>query len=350
MKPVGKTEIVAAGLSHRTAPVEVRELFAVPEAGLAAALAELVAGPVRGAVLVSTCNRVEVWVEGEDGEALRAAVGEFFRRRGLGEAHAGALGVRGLPESAQHLYELAAGLDSMVVGETEILGQVKGAYLAAHGAGRTGPLLNRLFQGAFAAAKAVRSETRIGMGSVSVGSVAADLASQIFGELADRTILLLGAGEIAETAARALAARGATRLVVANRSPDRARALAAQLKGEAVPWEEWPAACARAAVLLTCTAAPEPVVTPASLAPALEGRSEPLFVIDIAVPRDVERAVGDAEGVYLYDVDDLQVIAERNLAARQEEIAVCRQILRAKLAEFFRWMEARGRALAGGKP
>ena len=347
MNPSGNSEIVAAGLSHRTAPVEVRELFAVPEPGLGAALGELTGGPVRGAVIVSTCNRVEIWAEGVTGDAVQAALLEFFARRGLGTAQRDCLRFWRFPDSAQHLYELSASLDSMVVGETEILGQVKDAYRVAHEAKCTGPLLNRLFQGAFSAAKAVRSETRIGMGSVSVGSVAADLACQIFGELADRAILLLGAGEIAETAARALAARGAKRLQVANRSPERAQALAAQLGGEAIPWEAWAGACARASVLLTCTASPEPIVTPATLAPALGNRTEPLFIIDIAVPRDVERLVGDLEGVYLYDVDDLQVIAERNLAARQEEIAVCRQILRAKVGEFSRWMEARERALGG---
>ncbi len=345
MNSAGKREIVAAGLSHRTAPVEVRELFAVLEAGLGAALGELVGGPVRGAVLVSTCNRVEIWAEGAPGEAVRAALLGFFMRRGLTAEHQDCLRFWQLPDSAQHLYELSAGLDSMVVGETEILGQVKDAYRVAQEIQKTGPLLNRLFQGAFAAAKAVRSETRIGMGSVSVGSVAADLACQIFGELADRAILLLGAGEIAETAARALAARGAKRLQVANRSPERAKALAAQLGGEAIPWENWAGACGHASVLLTCTASPDPIVTSAALAPVLGSRVEPLFIIDIAVPRDVECLVGDLEGVYLYDVDDLQVIADRNLAARQEEIAVCQQIVRAKVGEFFRWMEARERAL-----
>jgi len=207
--------------------------------------------------------------------------------------------------------------------------------------------LNRLFQGAFAAAKAVRSETRIGMGSVSVGSVAADLAGQLFGDLEKRDILLLGAGEIAETAARALAARGARRILAANRSFERAEALAARLGGRAVPWEDWPSVCRQAAVLLACTASLEPVVTPATLAPALERRVDPLFIIDVAVPRDVERSVGDFDGVYLYDMDDLQVIAERNLAARQEEIAVSRQILRAKLAEFHCWRKARERVLGG---
>ncbi|MCC7518878.1 MAG: glutamyl-tRNA reductase [Verrucomicrobiae bacterium] len=348
MKPAGKMELVAMGLSHHTAPVEVRELFAVSEADLGAALVELAGDGAHGAVLVSTCNRVEIWAEGEEGEGLRAAIEAFFRRRGLAEAHREALRFWRLPDSVQRLYELASGLDSMVVGETEILGQVKEAYRIAHEAGRTGPLLNRLFQGAFAAAKAVRSATRIGRGSVSVGSVAADLAGQLFGDLTTRGVLLLGAGEIAETAARALLARGATRIRVANRSAERAQTLAAQLGGEAVPWEDWASACESVAVLLACASAPEPIVTSARLASVLARRKEPLFVMDLAVPRNVERSAGDLDGVYLYDMDDLQVIAERNLAARQEEIATCRQILRAKVAEFFRWMEARER-IAGGR-
>ncbi len=347
MNSAKKTDVVSVGLSHHTAPVAVREIFAVPEAGLAAALEELVVPPVRGAVLVSTCNRVEIWAEGEEGEGLRGAIEAFFRRRGLSAEHGEILRFWRLPESAQRLYEIGAGLDSMVVGETEVLGQIKEAYRLAREAGRTAPLLNRLFQGAFAAAKAVRSETRIGMGSVSVGSVAADLAGQLFGDLEKRDILLLGAGEIAETAARALAARGARRILAANRSFERAEALAARLGGRAVPWEDWPSVCRQAAVLLACTASLEPVVTPATLAPALERRVDPLFIIDVAVPRDVERSVGDFDGVYLYDMDDLQVIAERNLAARQEEIAVSRQILRAKLAEFHCWRKARERVLGG---
>lgn len=332
--------IVAIGLNHRTAPVEVRERFAIPEAEIAPRLHSLVGdGTVREAAILSTCNRVEVYaVTGDVKNATRMIFDFLKQRSGLDPAGRNDFYTHEQPLSAQHLYEVCAGLDSMVVGETEILGQVKEAYRIAHGAHRTGLALNRLFQSAFSVAKEIRSRTRIGTGSVSVGSVAVDLAGQIFGDLENCTVLLIGAGEMGETTARSLQSRGAKSLVVANRSPDRARDLAAALGGRAVDWNSWAAECEHADIVVSSTAAPYPVLTREKISDVMQRRNgSPLFLIDIAVPRDIEREVSQLDGIYLYDIDDLQVIADQNLAMRQKEIAVCRQIVREHADRFDAW-------------
>ncbi len=347
MRPL--MNIMAIGVNHRTAPVEVRERFAISEADIAPCLHSLVGdGTIRELAILSTCNRVEVYaVSGDVKAATRMIFDALKNRSGLDPEARNDFYIHEQPSSVQHLYEVCAGLDSMVVGETEILGQVKEAYRIAHEAHRTGLALNKLFQSAFAVAKEIRSRTRIGMGSVSVGSVAVDLAGQIFGDLDKRTVLLIGAGETSETTARSLQSRGAKSLVIANRSLERARALADSLHGRAVELDSWTAECERADIVISSTAAPHPVITREKLEGVMQRRNgSPLFLIDIAVPCDIEREVSQLAGIYLYDIDDLQVIADQNLAMRQKEIAVCKQIIREHVDRFSAWFSEQGVQIA----
>ena len=336
--------IVAVGLNHRTAHVGIREKFAIPHKEIASALQSLTrTGLLREAVILSTCNRVEIYTVCSRIEEAVQSVFDFLKQRsGLDPRRCKEFYTHAFPSSVQHLYEVCSGLDSMVVGETEILGQAKDFYRLAHEAQRAGPALHKLFQSAFSVAKAIRSRTRIGMGSVSVGSVAVDLACQIFGNLKCRNVMLVGAGKMSETTARSLRRRGAGALIVTNRSHDRAVALAHALGGTSVPWDVWHEECERADIVISSTAAPYHVVTREKLEPVIRRRNgTPLFLIDIAVPRDIERSVSQLEGVYLYDIDDLQVIADQNLAMRHKEIALCRQIVREHVDQFGTWFLAR---------
>ncbi|MGI9088714.1 MAG: glutamyl-tRNA reductase, partial [Chthoniobacterales bacterium] len=242
-------------------------------------------------------------------------------------------------ECVQHLFRVACGLDSMVVGETEVLGQAKQAYDAARTSGGAGPLLHRLFQRAFRVAKQVRTHTDITRGAVSVGSVAVDLAGKIFGELKTRKVLVLGAGETSERTARALVSRGVTDLRVSNRSGERAEALAALVGGRAVPFAGWENQCREIDILISSTAAEEPLLTREKLAPILRERwDRPLFIIDIAVPRDVAPDVNEMEGVFLYDLDSLRSIAEQSLALRRQQVAAGEQIIAEHVVDFGNWL------------
>jgi glutamyl-tRNA reductase len=229
----------------------------------------------------------------------------------------------------------------MVIGETEILGQVKKAYAAASSAGATSRHLNKLFQRAFNVAKEVRTKTNITSGPVSVGSVAIDLAERIFGELAACHAMILGAGEMSEITARSLLSRGVERMIVSNRSPERAEALAAEMRGKAVPFSDWPRHLQEADILISSTAAPHPIVTPETVAQAMEVRPErPLFIIDLAVPRDVEPSVNAIDGVYLYDIDSLQAIARQGIEMRRREITACEALIERHVADFLHWLDA----------
>ena len=324
--------LFCVGLSHHTANVETRELFAghrdsdcvLRDFGCAEAL------------VLSTCNRVEVYaaaatrVPTETVARCLARTGEkellndasaFYRYEGS--------------ECAQHLFRVAAGIDSMVVGETEILGQAKRAYESARTSGAAGPFLHRLFQRAFRVAKYVRTHTDITRGSVSVGSVAVDLAQKIFGDLSGRKVLVLGAGETSERTARALVTRGVADLRVSNRSAERAEELARTVGGRAIPFPDWPGQCGEIDILITSTASETPLVTTQILEPILRERIDrPLFIIDIAVPRDVDPRVNDFEGVYLYDMDSLQSVAEQSLALRRQQIMAAEEIIAAHVADF----------------
>ena len=304
--------LVLIGLNHRSAPVAVRERLAFATGKHAELLTR---APLHETVIVSTCNRVEVYCLATDRAEAVAAV----RRYLLECEHLYELHDR---DCVQHLWEVVSGLDSMVLGETEILGQVKDAYQAAQTAGATGMALNRLFQKAFAGAKQIRTQTGITRGSTSVGNVAVELAEKMFRDLKPCAVMVLGTGEMSELTAKALRSRGAGTILVCSRTHERAHALAGQLNGQAIVYEDWPAKFPTVDIVISATAAPTPIITRAKLTPLMKQRRErPLFLIDIAVPRDIERECDELEGVYLYDIDDLQQIASQNRAAREREIA-----------------------------
>jgi glutamyl-tRNA reductase len=322
--------LFCVGLSHHTANVETRERYA----GGAGEKELLATGIWKEALVLSTCNRVEIY-----GSAERPIATEEIRSA-LWRSHAGPdeteVFYRYDGEAcARHLFRVVAGLDSMVIGETEILGQTKKAYEAARAAGSAGSYLHRLFQRAFRVAKQVRSSTDITRGAVSVGSVAVELANRIFGDLRERSVLVLGAGEMSERTVRALSSRGVADLRVSNRSLERAEVLAALVQGRVVPFESWTRQCHEVDILISSTSADEPLLTPQVLAPMLQGRADrPLFIIDIAVPRDVAPEVNAMEGVYLYDIDSLQSIADQSLSMRHQQISAAEKIIADHVADF----------------
>lgn len=334
-------EIVCLGLTHRTAPVELRERFAIPDHEVPTLALELARNANVGeAVIVSTCNRVEIYAAAEDSRQAFDAIHRVVVARG-GEGHDEAFFRHASERSIQHLFRVVSGLDSMILGETEILGQVKKAYQAAQTAGATGRHLNKLFQRAFNVAKEVRTNTNITRGSVSVGSVAVELSEKIFGRLKDCHVMILGAGETSELTAGALQARGVKAIFVANRSYDRAAALAEKMGGKAIHFDEWSNDFQNIDILIGSTAAPHPVVTVENLAPLMSTRPDrPLFCIDLAVPRDFEAAVNDLEGVYLYDIDSLQQIVDQSLEGRRQEVVVCERLIARHVTEFSEWLVA----------
>jgi glutamyl-tRNA reductase len=324
--------LFCVGLSHHNADVETRENFAGH-----GEIDRVLRGCGCGeALLLSTCNRVEVYAAAENFIPTEQIV------RCLARTHTFDLSERAeifyryeAADCARHLFRVTSGLDSMVVGETEILGQTKKAYEAARIAGATGRYLHRLFQRAFRVAKQVRTHTEITRGAVSVGSVAVDLAQKIFGNLGTCKVLVLGAGETSERTIRALVSRGVTDLRISNRSGERAEAVAILVNGRSVPFENWSQQCREIDILITSTSSDVPLLWPEKLAPILRERIDrPLFIIDIAVPRDVDPNVNALEGVYLYDIDSLQSIAEQSLAMRREQIAAAEQIISEHVAEF----------------
>jgi glutamyl-tRNA reductase len=337
-------KLVALSWSHRSSASVAREaLAAVP---VERVLAELRARGIKEAIAVSTCNRFEVYAAGRPGdapspEALIDALSEL-----AGAGIAGEVDAREGLDAARHLFAVASGLDSLVVGETEILGQVKTAYETAKSAGMTGKRLNVLFQRALYVGKKTRTETGIAAGSASVPSVAVQLAETIFGRLEGRSALILGAGAMAELAAKHLAARGIGKLSVANRTWERGYALAARFGADAVRWEAFPEALALADVVIASTGAPSAVLTRALVEEASRRRGgRSLFLIDIAMPRDVEESVHKLDGVFLYRLEDLESIVAKNLASRAEAMAAARAIVEAKADEFDAW----ARSLSTGR-
>jgi glutamyl-tRNA reductase len=326
--------VVVIGLSHRTSPVELRERFAFAEAAIPGTLARLRGeGLADEAVIVSTCNRVELYAaSARDGRQTLAGLRTFLHGVGGEGVLAGEeLYEYGEPESLEHLFRVACGLDSMVLGETEILGQLKKAYDLALQHRHTGARLNKAFQRAFNVAKHVRTETNIQRGSISVASAAVELAEKIFSSLHDHEVMVIGAGDTSEKTARALLSRGAQSVIVANRSFDRAEALARELGGRAVSFDSWAAEFERVDIVISSTAAPHPILDRARLEPLMKRRRHrSLLLIDIAVPRDIDPEVNLLENVFLYNIDDLQAIAEDCLRQRQDEVARCEAIIREK--------------------
>jgi glutamyl-tRNA reductase len=340
-------KLLLLGMNHRTAPLDLRERLAVDEPG--PVLRKLVAGAeVDEAVLISTCNRVEVVVLTRELEAARLRLHSLFRRDlapdGLGLAEPdleSCLYEYQNGDAMRHVLRVASSLDSMVVGEPQILGQAKDAYRAAVECGAAGPILGRLFQHAFATAKRVRSETRIAERPVSVARVAVDLAAQIFESFAEKRALLVGAGEMIELALRALRSAGLESISIANRTAERAARLAVQFGATAHGQDELPALLADADVVLTSIGGHEPWLTRAVAERALRSRrGRPMFVIDIGVPRNADPAIDALGAVYRYDLDDLAAIANENAEERRQEQARAEVIVEAEQQRFDGWFAA----------
>jgi glutamyl-tRNA reductase len=330
--------LLLVGLSHHVAPVELRERVAL-SGQQAGGLAQALAGDAGEAVCLATCNRIELYLSPTDESAERDAVVALAETAGLAESELAPVLYRLRDEAAAlHLFRVAAGLDSMVPGEGEILGQVRAAY--EHG--RTGPLLDRLFRQALHAGKKVRTETAIAESPVSVSSVAAALAEQVFGDLRGCRVLLVGAGKVGELAARSLASRGAQIAVVANRSVEAAGQLAERFGGRAVTLELIADELASTDVVLSATSSPGLVLTCDQVAHSLSSRKgRPLFLIDIAVPRDLDPAIHQLGGCYLYDIDDLEDVVAKSLVGRRREAAQAEAIVEDEAERFRVWQASR---------
>ncbi|MFZ9683471.1 MAG: glutamyl-tRNA reductase [Cephaloticoccus sp.] len=332
------------GATHHQAPIEVREKLAVPPESLEPLHQALTAVPgLDELTVLSTCNRTEFYGVASGPETLRQLQAAFCARQDFAEAEFAkfALQLHGRP-AVQHLLEVAAGLDSQLVGETEIFGQVKDAYARAQERRSTGPVLNRVFQKAFQAAKHVRTHTAITSGQVSVANVAVELAQTIYGELGSVRILLLGAGDIGEKTARAFQSRGASALTVSSRRIEHAMELASAMDATALPFEHREHHLADFDIVVCSTAAPGAVLATAAVREAMRRRAaRPLFLIDLALPRDVEAGAADLPNVYLYNLDDLAKIAEENRSAREAEIEKCRALLAARTDAVWEQIEPR---------
>jgi len=318
------------GATHRTAPFGFRERLALgheAEAGLAQELAKM--GSIGEFAVLNTCNRVEIYCVAADEGAPDRVAAAFCARQHVAVAEFGQFGFTLLGRDAvQHLLEVASGLDSQILGETEIFGQVKRAYATAQARGSAGAVLNRLFQKAFQSAKLVRTQTAVSSGQVSVANVAVDLALDVFGDLAKVRVLLLGAGEMAEKSGRALQSRGASQFAVASRHLERAAGLASTLGGAAFPFDEREARIADADIVVCSTASPCTVISARAVRAAMAARSgRPMLLIDLAMPRDVDGDVSGLDNVFLYNLDDLAKVAETNRLARQAEAERGRLVL-----------------------
>jgi glutamyl-tRNA reductase len=327
-------KIFVAGLSYKTTPVEVREQLAVQRSRLQCCGCRLkLRGGLDEVVLLSTCNRVEIygvspWIHGRVHQLFQELTGTDFDLT----PH---LYVKEGAAAASHLFAVASGLDSLVIGETEITGQVKNAYQAAKDAGLVGKKMNRLFQTALSVVKRIRTDTAIGRGATSVGSVAVELAEKVFDtRLGDKTVMILGAGKMGEACVKHLAKRGARTVLVANRSVERAEKLAAEFGGRAVRLQDSAAAMAEADIVVSSTGSPDIVLRREEVAAILPlRRNRPLVLVDIAVPRDIDPAVAELPNVFLYDIDDLEAVVRENTKNREQELALCRQIIAEHVAE-----------------
>jgi glutamyl-tRNA reductase len=342
--------LVLVGVNHTTAPIEIRERLAIPAGRLAEATKTLIHQPgIREGIILSTCNRVELLTlqEGEAtrGDSLLGFLQEYFAlppssiTPHLYEYREG--------EAVRHLFRVASSLDSMVVGEPQILGQVKESYTVAREVGAVNGSLDSLLQRAFTVAKKVRSETQIGSSSVSIASVAVDLARKIFGSLEGKTVLLVGAGKMSELAARHLIQQGAKRILVANRTLERAEKIAAQFEGTVIAFEDLYAQTSRADIVISSTGSPQKIFSKSHGQQFLQSRkNRPMFFIDIAVPRDVDPGMNEVEGCFVYDIDDLQQVAVANLADRGREAAAAESIISQEVEKYQQRIQSRGAAPA----
>ena len=321
-------KIFVAGLSYKTAPVELREKLAVHASRLSCVGCQLkLTGNLSEVVLVSTCNRVEVYGVTPK---VNGNIHKIFQHLSGSETPdiSPYLYVKEGSEAVHHLYSVASGLDSMVLGETEITGQIKLAYQAAQQAKLTGRVLNRVFQTALQTAKEIRTQTGIGRGATSVGSVAVELAERIFKNLSDKTVMIVGAGKMGEACVRHLNKKGARSVLVSNRSYERAQTLAAEFGGRAIRFEDCLTAMTEADIVVSSTGCPQTVLHREEIARVIATRrNRPLVLIDIAVPRDIAADVQSLNNVYLYNVDDLEIILRENLRSRQQESSRCETII-----------------------
>jgi glutamyl-tRNA reductase len=336
------SELIALGVSHRTAPLELRERLALTEGRAAGVLRELAdAAEVHEAAAISTCNRTELYLYAGDPVAAESqALSVLAREAGIRPTElVGHLYSLHNADAATQIYRVAAGLDSMIVGEAEVQGQVKRAYELALVEGVTGPILNRLFRGALAAGKRARTETGVGEGALSVPQVAVQLAQRTLGDLTERRVLVVGAGETAELTARALAARGVEAVFIANRRYDRAIGLAQRFGGRAVRFEELPEQMEAADIVVASTSSPHHVIERDALAEVIAAREgRPLLLVDLAVPRDIHPDCREVPGVAVYDMDDLQTLVERNASGREGEARRAEALVRMEVERFERWL------------
>ncbi len=334
--------LVILGLNHNTAPVEAREKLHVPDEIIGAFLKELSDRGAEEAVVLSTCNRTEIYVTGPEIDALRTAIdGTLTDRFAIDAPWLREYTYTMTDEEAyKHLFLVASGLDSMVVGEPQILGQVKDAYRAACTYNASGSFFQKVFNRAFQVAKRVRTETRIGYDPVSISGMAVELARKIFGELGNRQILVIGAGEMCEVALKHFRKEGLQDILVTNRTFAKAQRLAEEIIGSAYPFEEIPELLLKADMILSSTGADLPIIDKATVLLAMKRRkNRPLFFIDIAVPRDIEPTVNDMENVYLYDIDDLKGLAQAHLSNRMQESQKAHAIVDEEVGRFCLWLK-----------
>jgi glutamyl-tRNA reductase len=339
--------LLLVGISHRTAPVELRERLDFQTRGVDLALRALATrGAAREAVVLSTCNRVEIYAACDDVPAARADLAQFIADfHGVDRASLAphVYDVADL-EAAGHLFRVAAGLDSLVVGEPQILGQVKEALNAAGDAQTVGPVLNRLFHSSFGVGKRVRTETGVGAGAVSVSYAAVALAKKIFGDLQGRSVVVIGAGEMGKLTALHMKSQGVPRITIVSRTMAHAARTAEAIGGaSAAPWDDLDNTIGASDIVIAATGATAPILTKAHVEAVMRPRrSRPLFIIDIAVPRDVEAAAGEIEQVFLYNIDDLQATVRENLARRTAEVTRAEAIVAEEVERFGGWLRSRG--------
>jgi len=331
----------ATGLNHRTSPIELREQLNFDVDALPHALQQLKKRVGGGVVVVSTCNRVEVYANATGAaDESHARIREFISEtKGVSTDNLDEMIYEYADKDAMvHLFRVVSSLDSLVIGEGQILGQVHDAYLAAQAEQATDKIVSAAFQKAFSVAKDVRTNTRISEGKVSIGSVAVDLAVSIFMDLKAKTVMIIGSGEMGEQTLKSLTSHGVGKVLLVNRSPEKAQALAEQYGGEAIPYPGLAGALCRADVVISSTGADEPILGHAEFHSALRERSQdPMFVIDIAVPRDIDASVKKMDNIYLYDIDGLREVADANMEARRSEIDRCMKIVDRGATQFMRW-------------
>ena len=340
--PGFRMRLLAFGINHHTAPVGIREKAAFASDKLIGALHEVTGNGVADeAAIVSTCNRTELYC-GLESAHEDVVIDWFCHYHHLNRSDIHPYLYRHPDQAAvKHAFRVAAGLDSMILGEPQVLGQMKEAFATAHKAGATGKILNRLFQQTFTVAKQVRTDTAIGASAVSVASAAVRLARQIFSKMSEQTVMLIGAGDMIELCARHLKEQGIGHMIVANRTVERARQVATLFSAEAISLAEMPARLSDADIVISSTASQLPILGKGAVESALKARKHrPIFMLDIAVPRDIETEVGELEDIYLYTIDDLKEVVQENMESRQEAALEAEKIIDTRVVDFMQWVKS----------